>query len=190
MTSLKNVLVLAAALFLVACGKENLALNEFQQSAEAAEIGKCVGVTGNIDWSIFKTDKTDNLDVRIIMASITKGEYKFTAKWHDNIKTKISEFIYGGKADENTSRFSNASDLTSFCMGIVASGKKTKADSEVNLGTNQIPESTNTSGGVQSSPLDLVDSYSRRTLGKDEVDYDSLSRYVNARESLQNPANR
>lgn len=111
-----------------ACSNEQLALKEFKKSNEVAEITKCLGANGNIAWSIFKTDRTSNPDVRVIEAKMSKGDEKFTMQWYYNINTNIAEFAYAGKNGEQTSRIRALLDFSSFCMsGGIESKNKDQA---------------------------------------------------------------
>jgi len=113
---LRLTLISVLVLFVSACSQEQSALNEFKKSNEAAEMNKCVGARGNIEWSIFKTESTSNPDVRIIQAEMTKGDEKFTRQWFYNIKTNVSEFAYAGKSDKQNNLLITALDFSLFCM--------------------------------------------------------------------------
>jgi len=113
---LRLILISVLVLFVSACSQEQSALNEFKKSNEAAEMNKCVGARGNIEWSIFKTESTSNPDVRIIQAEMTKGDEKFTRQWFYNIKTNVSEFAYAGKSDKQNNLLITALDFSLFCM--------------------------------------------------------------------------
>jgi TonB family protein len=126
---LRLILISVFVLFLSACSQEQSALSEFKNSNEAAEMNKCVGARGNIDWSIFKTESTSNPDVRIIQAEMTKGDEKFTRQWIYNIKTNVSEFAYAGKTDKQSNLLITALDFSLFCM---RSGVKDKEQSNSN----------------------------------------------------------
>ena len=134
---LRLILISVLVLFVSACSQEQSALNEFKKSNEAAEMNKCVGARGNIEWSIFKTESTSNPDVRIIQAEMTKGDEKFTRQWFYNIKTNVSEFAYAGKSDKQNNLLITALDFSLFCM---RSGIQDKEQSNSNQTSIEKPK--------------------------------------------------
>jgi hypothetical protein len=54
--------------------KEQQALENFKNSKIGQEINQCAGVKGVVEWDIFKEPDSDNPNIRVIQASISKNK--------------------------------------------------------------------------------------------------------------------
>lgn len=133
----KQLFLALAILFLVGCGKEKTALDEFKKSKAGEEVSECVGAYGRVDWQIFKSERVSNPDVRVIQATLKKGDSAFEIQWAYNLNTKISELMYAGRPGEKTSMFLMALDLASFCL--MTGANEMKKDS-FSVGTSEQPD--------------------------------------------------
>lgn len=104
------------ALFLLGCGKEKSALDEFKKSKAGQEVAQCVGAYGSVDWQIYKSPTISNPDIRVIEATLKKGADTIEVQWAYNLSTGISELVFAGKPGEKTSRFKMVLDMATFCM--------------------------------------------------------------------------
>jgi hypothetical protein len=94
---------------------EQNALEDFKQSTEAQYINNCVGANGEVNWSIFSSEKAEK-NVRVVEAQLSKKDKKFTIQYLYNLDTKVKEVSYMSNDDKPKSKFEGALEFSSFCL--------------------------------------------------------------------------
>lgn len=90
-------------------------LSNFKSSNEGQTLAKCVGVDGDIKWSIGSSEKK-NKNIRIIDADMTKKNKSLTVQYLYNIDTNVYEIGFIGQRGKAQSKLAGSLDLSIFCM--------------------------------------------------------------------------
>ena len=127
-------LVFLICAFVSACdylSSDAQVLNEFRESTPfAKEVGQCVGATGNVEWRVVQPPGNKNPKLKVIEATLTKGEDRLNIQWFYNLETKISEMAYAGKPGEATNRLFMVMNIGLFCVQSIITGPKAGLKSE------------------------------------------------------------
>lgn len=110
---------------LASCSGENAALEDFKKTSSAAEVNQCIGVSGSVNWQIFKPSDFENNDIRVIQATLIKGNETFEMQWLYNLNSKISELQFAGKPGEKVNRLMMGLGLGMFCLKSPENNKNT-----------------------------------------------------------------
>ena|GEM_PF-1794677 len=127
-------LVFLICAFVSACdylSSDAQVLNEFRESTPfAKEVGQCVGATGNVEWRVFQPPGNKNPKLKVIEATLTKGEDRLNIQWFYNLETKVSEMAYAVKPGEATNRLFMVMNIGLFCVQSIITGPKAGLKSE------------------------------------------------------------
>ncbi len=78
---------------------EDNALTKFESSENNSMFAKCVGIDGDVQWTIGETYGYKNKNVRLVQAKLTKNNKQFIVQYVYNLKTGLEEEIFHGPAD-------------------------------------------------------------------------------------------